>query len=76
MFNSFYLKTKNLKKNLFILFSLSLGWDSDMSSILVLVHLLPPSSQCRKRLGKISARQACDRLVKFIKVKLLMKQIE
>lgn len=43
------------------------GWDSDMSSILVLVHLLPPSSQGRKRPGKISARQACDCLVKFIK---------
>ncbi|KAK3528039.1 hypothetical protein QTP86_017075 [Hemibagrus guttatus] len=38
-----------------------------MSSILKLVHLLPPSSQGRKRPGKISARQACDRLVKFIK---------
>ncbi|XP_048121862.1 uncharacterized protein LOC125309177 [Alosa alosa] len=43
------------------------GWDSDMSSILLLVHLLPPSSQGRKRPGKISARQACDCLVKFIK---------
>ncbi|XP_058244126.1 uncharacterized protein LOC131352198 [Hemibagrus wyckioides] len=43
------------------------GWDSDMSSILMMVHLLPPSSQGRKRLGKISARQACDRLMKFIK---------
>ncbi|XP_051503370.1 uncharacterized protein LOC127411714 [Myxocyprinus asiaticus] len=43
------------------------GWDSDMSSILMLVHLLPPSSQGRKRPGKISARQACDCLVKFIK---------
>ncbi|XP_052456531.1 uncharacterized protein LOC128015910 [Carassius gibelio] len=43
------------------------GWDSDMSSILMLVHLLPPSSQGRKRPGKISAKQACDRLVKFIK---------
>lgn len=38
-----------------------------MSSILMLVYLLPPSSQGRKRPGKISARQACDRLVKFIK---------
>ena len=44
------------------------GWDSDMSSMLLLVHLLPPSSQGRKRPGKISARQACDSLVKFIKV--------
>ncbi|XP_059906059.1 uncharacterized protein LOC132455963 [Gadus macrocephalus] len=44
------------------------GWDSDMSSMLLLVHLLPPSSQGRKRPGKISARQACDSLVKFIKI--------
>ncbi|KAI7799548.1 hypothetical protein IRJ41_005657 [Triplophysa rosa] len=36
------------------------GWDSDMSSILMLVHLLPPSSQGRKRPGKISDRQACE----------------
>ncbi|KAM9445762.1 uncharacterized protein Hap1MRO34_024512 isoform 2-T2 [Clarias gariepinus] len=43
------------------------GWDSNMSSILILVHLLPPSSQGRKRPGKISARHACDHLVKFIK---------
>ncbi|XP_059365065.1 uncharacterized protein LOC132100987 [Carassius carassius] len=43
------------------------GWDSDMSSILMLVHLLPPSSQGRKRPAKISAKQASDRLVKFIK---------
>ncbi|KAK9538043.1 hypothetical protein VZT92_005604 [Zoarces viviparus] len=43
------------------------GWDSDMSSILVLVHLLPPSPHGRKRPGKLSARQASDRLVKFIK---------
>ncbi|KAM6948045.1 uncharacterized protein PEZ65_001577 [Lycodopsis pacificus] len=42
------------------------GWDSDMSSILVLVHLLPPSPHGRKRPGKLSARQASDRLVKFI----------
>lgn len=43
------------------------GWDSDMSSILILAHLLPPSSKGRKRPGKISVRQACDCLVKFMK---------
>ncbi|XP_038823645.1 uncharacterized protein LOC120023664 [Salvelinus namaycush] len=43
------------------------GWDSDMSSILVLVHLLPPSPLGRKRPGKISARHASDHIVKFIK---------
>ncbi|KAI4804032.1 hypothetical protein KUCAC02_025677 [Chaenocephalus aceratus] len=43
------------------------GWDSDMSSLMVLVHLLPPSTQGRKRPGKLSARQASERLVKFLK---------
>ncbi|XP_030576815.1 uncharacterized protein LOC115773972 [Archocentrus centrarchus] len=43
------------------------GWDSDMSSILILVHLLPPSPHGRKRPGKLSARQASEHLVKFIK---------
>ncbi|XP_063060458.1 uncharacterized protein LOC134453602 [Engraulis encrasicolus] len=43
------------------------GWDSDMSSILLLVHLLPPSNPGRKRPGKISAHRACDHVVKFIK---------
>ncbi|XP_032365767.1 uncharacterized protein LOC116683406, partial [Etheostoma spectabile] len=46
------------------------GWDNDMSSILVLVHLLPPSPHGRKRPGKLSAKQASDHLVKFIKVRL------
>ncbi|XP_049447697.1 uncharacterized protein LOC125898086 [Epinephelus fuscoguttatus] len=31
------------------------GWDSDMSAILLLLHLLPPSAQGRKRPGKMSA---------------------
>ncbi|KAK1880568.1 putative protein C03B1.9 [Dissostichus eleginoides] len=43
------------------------GWDSDMSSMMVLVHLLPPSTQGRKRPGKLSARQASEHLVKFLK---------
>ncbi|XP_014866019.1 PREDICTED: uncharacterized protein LOC106932058 [Poecilia mexicana] len=43
------------------------GWDSDMSSILILVHLLPPSPHGRKRPGKLSARQASEHLVKFVK---------
>ncbi|XP_005464402.1 uncharacterized protein LOC100708577 [Oreochromis niloticus] len=43
------------------------GWDGDMSYILILVHLLPPSPHGRKRPGKLSARQACEHLVKFIK---------
>ncbi|KAI4832135.1 hypothetical protein KUCAC02_015112 [Chaenocephalus aceratus] len=44
------------------------GWDSDMSSLMVFVHLLPPSTQGRKRPGKLSARQASEHLVKFLKV--------
>ncbi|XP_042565615.1 uncharacterized protein LOC116223571 [Clupea harengus] len=44
------------------------GWDSDMSAILLLLHLLPPSAQGRKRPGKISASQAVDQLIKFQKV--------
>ncbi|XP_024863938.1 uncharacterized protein LOC108242108 [Kryptolebias marmoratus] len=43
------------------------GWDSDMSSILILVHLLPPSPHGRKRPGKLSARAASEHLVKFVK---------
>ncbi|XP_033989913.1 uncharacterized protein LOC117485465 [Trematomus bernacchii] len=43
------------------------GWDNDMSSLMVLVHLLPPSTQGRKRPGKLSARQASEHLVKFLK---------
>ncbi|XDV17220.1 hypothetical protein PO909_016589, partial [Leuciscus waleckii] len=44
------------------------GWDSDMSAILLLLHLLPPSAQGRKRPGKLSAYQAVDQLIRFQKV--------
>ncbi|KAI5094550.1 hypothetical protein C0J45_16274 [Silurus meridionalis] len=43
------------------------GWDSDMSAILLLLHLLPPSAQGRKRPGKLSAFQAVDQLIRFQK---------
>ncbi|XP_061912560.1 uncharacterized protein LOC133655921 isoform X2 [Entelurus aequoreus] len=43
------------------------GWDSDMSAVLLLLHLLPPSAQGRKRPGKMSASQAADNLIKFLK---------
>ncbi|XP_058626032.1 uncharacterized protein LOC131536881 [Onychostoma macrolepis] len=43
------------------------GWDSDMSAILLLLHLLPPSAQGRKRPGKMSAYQAVDQLIRFQK---------
>ncbi|GAA6069269.1 uncharacterized protein LOC113118512 [Tachysurus ichikawai] len=43
------------------------GWDSDISAILLLLHLLPPSAQGRKRPGKLSVYQAVDRLIRFQK---------
>ncbi|XP_030608908.1 uncharacterized protein LOC115796684 isoform X1 [Archocentrus centrarchus] len=42
-------------------------WDSDLAAILLLVHLLPPTAK-GKRQGKISAPQAADRVIKFMKV--------
>ncbi|XP_070709100.1 uncharacterized protein [Pempheris klunzingeri] len=41
------------------------GRGSDMSSLLILIHLLPPSPHGRKR-PKLSAGRASDQLVKFI----------
>lgn len=42
-------------------------WDSDLASILLLLHLIPPSAQGRKRPGKVSASQAERHLVVFRK---------
>ncbi|XP_056128018.1 uncharacterized protein LOC130105842 [Rhinichthys klamathensis goyatoka] len=42
-------------------------WDTDLSSILLLLHLIPPSAQGRKRPGKVSASQAEKHLVVFKK---------
>ncbi|KAL7882948.1 hypothetical protein SRHO_G00006060 [Serrasalmus rhombeus] len=50
------------------------GWDSDMSAILLLLHLLPPSAQGRKRPGKMSASQAVDQLIRFQKVGTIVQQ--
>ncbi|XP_048865910.1 uncharacterized protein LOC125739637 isoform X1 [Brienomyrus brachyistius] len=44
-----------------------IGWDSDLSTILLLLHLIPPSGQGRKRPGKVSASQAEKHLVVFKK---------
>ncbi|KAK2845983.1 hypothetical protein Q7C36_010837, partial [Tachysurus vachellii] len=44
------------------------GWDSDLSSIIHLLHLIPPSAQGQKRPGKVSASQAEKHLVVFKKV--------
>ncbi|KAL6469076.1 hypothetical protein MHYP_G00226000 [Metynnis hypsauchen] len=45
----------------------SKGWDSDLSSLILLLHLLPPSAQGRKKPGKMSVTQATGYLVVFIK---------
>lgn len=42
------------------------AWDSDLSTLLLLVHLLPPSAG-RKMAAKISATNAADKLVLFHK---------
>ncbi|XP_077378304.1 uncharacterized protein LOC144019238 [Festucalex cinctus] len=43
------------------------GWDADLAAILLLVQLLPPTAK-GKRHGKISASEAADHLLKFMKV--------
>lgn len=48
-----------------------LGWGRDLASIILLLHLIPPSPQGRKRPGKMSASQAEKHLVIFKKVHLL-----
>ncbi|XP_054882533.1 uncharacterized protein LOC129357036 isoform X2 [Poeciliopsis prolifica] len=45
-----------------------MSWDSDLSSILLLLHLIPPSALGRKRPGKVSASQAEKHLVVFKKI--------
>ncbi|XP_023808216.1 uncharacterized protein LOC111946938 [Oryzias latipes] len=43
------------------------GWDSDTSALLLLLHLLPPTSKGHKKSDKISSAQAAHRLVRFVK---------
>ncbi|KAK7938990.1 hypothetical protein WMY93_002316 [Mugilogobius chulae] len=43
------------------------GWDSDVTSLLLLLQLLPPTSRGPKKMAKISSAQATDRLFKFLK---------
>lgn len=43
-------------------------WDSDMSSLLLLAFLLPPSAGGRNKSTKISIREAMDYIVQFHKV--------
>lgn len=40
------------------------GWDGDMSALLLLLHLLPPTSKGQKK----TAAQAANHVVRFIKV--------
>lgn len=44
------------------------GWDGDLSSLLLLLHLIPPSARGREKPGKVSASQAEKHLVGFKKV--------
>ncbi|XP_030002916.1 uncharacterized protein LOC115428216 isoform X2 [Sphaeramia orbicularis] len=41
------------------------GWDSDLSSVLMLSHLIPPTAQGRKRPGKVSPSQAEKHMIVF-----------
>ncbi|XP_062314216.1 uncharacterized protein LOC134018337 isoform X2 [Osmerus eperlanus] len=50
------------------------GWDCDISAILLLLHLLPPAAQGRKRPGKMSASQAADKIIRFQKVGTSVQQ--
>ncbi|RXN12997.1 hypothetical protein ROHU_009936 [Labeo rohita] len=43
------------------------GWGSGLASILLLLHLIPPSAQGHKRPGKMSASQAEKHIVIFKK---------
>ncbi|XP_041835386.1 uncharacterized protein LOC121636174 [Melanotaenia boesemani] len=44
------------------------GWDSDLSSVLLLVHLLPPTSKGHKKSVKMSSCQAVDHVVKYLQM--------
>ncbi|XDV21824.1 hypothetical protein PO909_026844 [Leuciscus waleckii] len=44
------------------------GWDSDLSSVLLLVHLLPPTSKGHKKSAKISSYQAVKHVARYLKI--------
>ncbi|XP_056287855.1 uncharacterized protein LOC130204894 isoform X1 [Pseudoliparis swirei] len=44
------------------------GWDSDLSSILLLVHLLPPTAKGPKKSPKISSHQAIKHVVRYLRI--------
>ncbi|XP_028290864.1 uncharacterized protein LOC114454516 [Gouania willdenowi] len=43
------------------------GWDSDVTSLLLLLHLLPPTTGGQKKVTKMSSAKAADHLIKFMK---------
>ncbi|XP_041922680.1 uncharacterized protein LOC121718890 isoform X2 [Alosa sapidissima] len=44
------------------------GWDRDIASLCLLLHLIPPTSKGHKKSAKISALQAEDYLVRYLQV--------
>ncbi|XP_058231505.1 uncharacterized protein LOC131343676 [Hemibagrus wyckioides] len=46
------------------------GLDSDLPSILLLVHLLPPTSKGHKKSAKISSYQAVDHVVRYLQIEI------
>ncbi|XP_055020242.1 uncharacterized protein LOC110172807 [Boleophthalmus pectinirostris] len=42
-------------------------WDSDVTSLLLLLHLLPPTPRGPQKMAKISSAQAASRLFRFVK---------
>ncbi|MEQ2183597.1 hypothetical protein GOODEAATRI_034406 [Goodea atripinnis] len=44
------------------------GWDSDLSTFLLLLHLLPPTSKGHKKRSNISSCQAVDHVVRYLQV--------
>ena len=58
----------NLSDNLLLSSAFPLGWDSDLSSILLLIHLLPPTAKGHKKGPRISSYQAAQHLVRYLTV--------
>ncbi|XP_016327723.1 uncharacterized protein LOC107677358 [Sinocyclocheilus anshuiensis] len=46
----------------------STGWDSDISALLLLLYLLPPTPKGHKKAAKISPLQAADHVVRFLRM--------
>ncbi|KAK1890988.1 Co-chaperone protein HscB like [Dissostichus eleginoides] len=48
------------------------GWDGDISALLLLLHLLPPTPRGHKKTAKISSAQAANHLVRFLKLDIFV----